>query len=456
MSNALDFTYRYETASCVTREHGHSPRLMLATFNPEHAPADFFDGALLRPRLTGQLLFTLSEIVSTRFWDPLPGASALFDPVLTSHPEILRLEGFSGCCGVYARADLSAALFNADIIGHGTTNVDFNDDMRRSLLALRDGEDVRLSIGTDEVVLTRGDQRVVERRVKLPLRWIKGFSEAQAYLARLKPHAEVPAAAALQLLRTLPRAAKPPHSGFVVASAAGLRITQRPSPGAVPVSGTHRIKVIEPLVPFARTLRVWLDPESGASGWELLFEEGSFFLLISPALNRGFSGEGQILATLAAPPSEALVAQVRAQLAWKARIDAGALASALGSAPDAVAAALAVIGSRGLAGFDAAAGHYFHRELPFDRSRTDAMQPRLLSARKLVEARAVRAVAGDRTGERVFEVRGSDTLHRVHLAGEGVRCTCPWFSTHQGQRGPCKHILAAQIINSEIADGAHA
>ncbi|MBA4766480.1 MAG: SWIM zinc finger family protein [Porphyrobacter sp.] len=456
MSNALDFTYRYETVSCVTREHGHSPRLMLATFNPDHAPADFFDGALLRSRLTGQILFTLSEIVRTRFWEPVPAGLSMYDPVLTSHPGILRLEGFSGCCGVYARADLPAALFDAEIRGRGTTNVDFNDDMRRNLLALRDGEDVRLSIGTDKVVLTRGDQRVVERKVKLPLRWIKGFSEAQAYLARLKPHAEVPAAAALQLLRTLPRAAKPPHSGFVVASAGGLRLTQRASPGAVPVIGTHRIRVIEPLLPFARRLRIWFDPESGASGWELMFEEGSFFLLLSPALNRGFSGEGQILATLAAPPPETLVAQVRAQLVWQARIAPAALAASIGSPAAAIADALAVIGSRGLAGFDAAAGHYFHRELPFHLSRVEAMQPRLAAARKLVAARAVRCLPGDRRGERVFEVEGRDTLHRVRLTGEGARCACRWFSTHQGQRGPCKHILAAQMIDSEIADGAHA
>lgn len=456
MATALDYTYRYDAASCVMREQERSPRLMLATFNPDHAPADFFDGALRRPRLTGQMLYTLSEIVRTRFYDPLPGASLLFDPVLTSHPEILRLEGFSGCCGVYARADLPAALFDADISGRGTTNVDFNDDMRRNLLALRDGEDVRLSIGRNAVVLKRGDRQVVERKVKLPLRWIKGFSEAQTYLARQTLQAEVPAAAALQLLRMLPRAARPAHSGFVVAAAGGLRLTQRALPGAVPISGTHRIRVIEPLLPFARTLRIWCDPDSGASGWELVFDEGAFFLLLSPALNRGFSGEGQILATLAAPPPEALVAQVRAQLAWQARIAPATLAASIDSPAAAIADALAVIGSRGLAGFDAAAGHYFHRELPFDLSRIDAMQPRLASARKLVETRAVRRVPGGQPGERVFEVKGSDTLHRVRLTGDGARCTCPWFSTHQGQRGPCKHILAAQIVNSEIADGAHA
>jgi predicted nucleic acid-binding Zn finger protein len=34
----------------------------------------------------------------------------------------------------------------------------------------------------------------------------------------------------------------------------------------------------------------------------------------------------------------------------------------------------------------------------------------------------------------------------VRLRAEGDRCTCPWFSKHQGQRGPCKHVLAARIF----------
>ena len=55
------------------------------------------------------------------------------DPVLTSTASILRLEGFSGCCGVYVRADLPADLFEGDVKGRGTTNVDFNDPMRNAL-----------------------------------------------------------------------------------------------------------------------------------------------------------------------------------------------------------------------------------------------------------------------------------------------------------------------------------
>ncbi len=381
---------------------------------------------------------------------------ALYDPVLTSHPDILRLEGFSGCGGVYARADLPAGLFDGETRGRGTTNVDFNEELRRGLLALRDGEHAQLSIGAEEVVLTRSNHSIVEKKVKLPLRWIKGFSEAQAYLACLKPQDEVSAADALRLVRALPQAPSRRHSANIVLGSGGFRITQRPTRNSVPVSGTHRLKLLEPLIHHARTLRVWLDPKSGASGWELCFEEGSFFLLLSPELHRGFSGEGQILHALARPPSASLVAEVRARLAWQSLIEPDSIATALDAQPDAVEAALAVLGSQGLVGFDAAAGRYFHRELPFNLAQVEATQPRLTSARKLVAARAIRAVLGGKPGERTFEVKGSETVHRVRLTEQGEKCTCPWFSKHQGQRGPCKHILAVQMIDTAEREGSPA
>jgi uncharacterized Zn finger protein len=52
------------------------------------------------------------------------------------------------------------------------------------------------------------------------------------------------------------------------------------------------------------------------------------------------------------------------------------------------------------------------------------------------------------------DVRGTDVTHRVRL-GEGVpRCTCPWFAKHQGDRGPCKHVLAAQLAIEAREDEA--
>ena len=444
MSAAIDFTYQYGFASNVALVSGR-PALSLATCDASQAKPYFFDGRVRQPRIMGELLYTLSDVVRTHFFLPRP---AILDPVLTSNEDLLRLEGFSGCCGVYARVDLPAEAFDGECLGRGTTNVDFNTPMRNALLRLRDEEEVQFAVGADEVVLSKGNQPIVEKKVKLPLRWIKGFSEVQAYQPRLRLRAEVSAAEALRFVRTLPKAAKPRMPSYAVPTGGSLRLSQRPAPGAVPILGTHRVKVIEPLLPRALSLRIWSDDDSGASAWEVRYPVGTFFLMISPEVFRGFSGEGQVLVALANPPSDAILAKVRASLKWQSQLDAGALAAMLGLDEADVTAALAVLGSRGLAGYDADAQRYFHRELPFDLEKVEEMQPRLGNARKLIEDGLVRRIAGD-PAVATYEVEGTGTTHRVRLAGEQQSCTCPWFSKYQGQRGPCKHILAASLAQED-------
>ncbi len=51
-----------------------------------------------------------------------------------------------------------------------------------------------------------------------------------------------------------------------------------------------------------------------------------------------------------------------------------------------------------------------------------------------------------------FEVAGSGVEHRVTIiSGEAAvcKCTCPWYNKHGMERGPCKHVLAAQIVLEE-------
>lgn len=454
MSAALDFTYTYAFPSGVAANDGGKPQLSLATCDANQAQPYFFDGKARQPRMMGEMLYVLSDVVRTHFFLPRP---AMLDPVLTSNEELLRLEGFSGCCGVYARVDLPTSAFDGNVQGRGTTNVDFNTDMRNALLRLRDEEDVEFAVGASEVVLSRGNQKTVEKKVKLPLRWIKGFSEVQAYQPRLSLKMEVPAPDALRFVRSLPKASRPKMPSYAVSAGRSIRLAARQQKGAVPILGTHRVKVIEPLLLRAQSLKVWADDDSGASGWEVIYPHGSFFLMISPEVYRGFSGEGQVLSALANPPSDAVLAAVRASLKWQSQIDAAAIAASLNVKPQEVENALAILGTRGLAGFDAGSQHYFHRELPFDLDKVEEMQPRLLNARKLIDAGKVRLL-GTQAGITALEVDGTGTVHRVRLpadgadgstgehGGTGEHCTCPWFSKYQGQRGPCKHILASTLL----------
>jgi len=389
----------------------------------------------------GQIRYTFSDGVRTHFFKQIP---ALLDPVVTSNESLLRLEGFSGCAGVYARVDLPRESFSGENFGRGTTNVDFNQPMRNALLRLRDGDDVDFAVGKDEVILTKGGAATVEKKVKLPVRWIKGFSEVQNYQPDLDLKFEIPAPDALRFIRSLPKSSRPKLMSYAVSAGRGLRLSQRPARGAVRFSGTHRVKILEPLLPQAKSLRIWADDESGTSAWEVILPSGGFFLMLSPETHRGFSGEGQALSALANPVGDDILAAVRAQLKWGALIEPNFIAERLALSGDEVTRALAALGTRGLAGFDVGAGQYFHRELPFDLERVEAMQPRLKNARKLIESGGVNYL-GLESGKARYGVTGTNTTHIVRLSEAGDDCTCPWFSRYQGQRGPCKHVLAARI-----------
>ena len=394
------------------------------------------------------MLLSLSSVVSSRFY--LPQLTLHIDPVVTSNEETLRLEGFSCCCGVYARVDLLAEAFDGELQRRGTTNVDFNSTMRASLAQVRDSDDVRLSIGADEVRLTRESGTVVEKKVSLPVRWIKRFAEVQSFQAGLQQRFEVSAHEARRFVRALPRGVAPKQPSFVTPLGAGLRLSQRESSGCVRVTGTDRLRLLEPLLNSAQGLRVWADDSAGTSAWEVIFEQGRFLLLISPEVWRGFSGEGQLLQRLASNEWEVALPLVQANLKWQSRIDVPQLAAQLSLAPREIESALAVLGTRGLVGFDIITGQYFHRELPFDLAKVEALQPRLKDARQLLADGKARIYqrSKDAIGAVTAEVfvQGTDVEHRVRLFPDGDKCTCPWFSKHQLDRGPCKHILAARLL----------
>jgi SWIM zinc finger len=443
---AIDHVYRYlEPSALVHAEAG--AQLRLATSN-EDAHPHFFDGRLTQPRLVGRLLRVLADLVGTRFYTPPNMLERILreaDPVVTSGGGMLRFEIFSECCSTYARVDLGPGAYEAAHQSTGTTNVDFNPVMRAALAGLRQDDAVSLSVGREGLTLRRADDAIVEKKVRLPLRWLRGFVEVQGYQAAVEPAISLTRSAALRLLRSLPRQ-RTRHATWIVPTGESARASQRRSDGGVRVAGTERLRLLERLCASAETLRIYGRVDGTSSLWELDFGSARLTLLLSAEIWRGFSGEGQALSRLLHAEPEAIAA-VRAQLAWQSRLDVEALAKATALEPEGVRDALAALGARGLVGFDAHEEAYFHRELPFDMSAVEALQPRLAAARKLA---ATGKLSLEQSGdELVATVPGSGVSHRVTLGPDDERCSCTWFSKTQGERGPCKHILAAQICSEQ-------
>src|SRR5262249_26893885 len=128
------------------------------------------------------------------------------DPVITCNDGMLRLEGFSACCGVYARLDLKGKAFDADRLETGTSNVDFNPAMRAALARLRDSERVPLEVSAAGfTVTTESSGQAFDRRVKLPFRWVKGFVEVQAHQFGMTRRFQISGVMAQRFFRELPR-----------------------------------------------------------------------------------------------------------------------------------------------------------------------------------------------------------------------------------------------------------
>lgn len=442
---ALVHTYRYAAPSALDRDGTRAHLTLAASLDPENAtPPFFFRGGLVAPRRTADAMLAVARVARTRFYVPpamLTKILAAADPVVTCTPDAVRFEAFSACAGVYTRFDLSSAGVAIEHVSRGTTNVDFNPEMRALLAKTRATEDVRLSVGADRVEVASERGTAIERKVPLPLRWIRSFGDVQAVLAGMTARLRVDGVEARRFLKELPKTAA--RASWIVRSGRGLRISQVSAADGVLAGGLHRLAMLVDVAADATELVAHGDA-TGASAWELVFPEGRLVFALSPEASRGFSGEGRLLRDLALPDAP-LVATLRARLHWNAGIEPRAFGADTGATEAEVKSALASLASHGLVGYDLAAQSYFHRELPFASAASVDLHPRLAGARRLLEAGSVGAIE-ERDGIWSAHVAASGGgVYDVRVDMEGFRCTCAWYGKHGESRGPCKHALALQM-----------
>lgn len=437
--------YRYPFASKLIADRA-IPQLALAASSAPISESLYFSGALKHPQLAAGLLLATSEIALHRYYYP-PGMVAAIiraaDPVVTAADGRLRLESFSQCCGVYARTDLLPDMLTPETFGKGTTNVDFNPPMRAALSKIRNGNSLDLRVTPDAVAVSTDDTTAVEHKVKLPLRWLKGFAEVQALAAGLEHRATLAGPAARQFLAGLSNLVKAKDRVWLAPSGGGLRLSQRASDDAIASAGLGRLAAMKSIARHAHSLRVYASP-SGISGFELDFGAARFMLVLSAAPSRGFSGEGQLLKALSSADADAALARVKGSLMWQSGIVPADLARELKVTEHQITTALALLAAQGLVGVDPHEGSYFHRALPFDLTRIEDLHPRLKDARAL-HADGEVAVENQADGAVRARVMTKDMTHRVQLKDGEFKCTCVWHARTLGESGPCKHVLAAMI-----------
>ena len=439
----VEHLYRYPCPSSL-RATDRGFALELAAELGEQKETGFFTGDVLNPLVTAGCLRAVSDLVGTRFYVPPSMLARILreaDPVATVGKDQVRFEGFSACCSTYIRHDMVEGSFEAERLSPGTTNVDFQAEMRAALARIRDGMPLRLIVHKDAVELHQPEAKIIERRVPLPVRWIKGFAEVQSHLSGMSKRFSLSRVQAQRFLRSLPRA-QADHEQWVTASPRGARLSVRASGNGVRVKGTQRLRPLEKLAGDAKQLDAWYNERQGSSAWILDFGDQRLMTVLNSEPWRGFSGDGQLLSGLSAD-DEAAVSAVKAQLKWQDTLDPDTVADLTGHERTSVERAMDVLAAQGLLGFDLVSGAYFHRVLPFDLSLIESLNPRLRSATELFNQAAVEVTQQDDVF--VAEVSSGGVVHRVTLGSDGSTCTCPWYARHRGIRGPCKHVLATEM-----------
>ncbi|SHH97007.1 hypothetical protein SAMN04488109_6338 [Chryseolinea serpens] len=436
-------TYHYAKPSTLIRE-ATADELFLAKYSEvqkKDAPC-FFWGRLKDPYITARCLITLSNVVQSSFNLSPFEWKLLKDPIVTAGNEKIRFEGFSHCAGVYARVDVLPGGHDGEFPENGTTNVDFNQAMIAALSSIGKTENVVLSVGKKEVALARGNEKVVERKVPLPTKWIKGLTTVQLFLAEAEKNFSFNKIQTLQLFQSLPNG-KPKADYYLVMRGNKPAFSPIKSNAAICIGGIHRLRLLEPLLPLADELRVFAHPQMQSTTWQLYFGAVRFSLSLSRDFWRGFSGEGAALESLIEDVPDTWIDAVDKYSYANQEFNPTLLAIEEGMDFKKVDNLTGRLSAMGLLGFDLDENHFFYRRLPFKLHRIISLNPRLKDAEKLLAENKVEiTLKSDSKIE--ARVEGTGVKHLVILEGENERCTCTWYSRHQGERGLCKHILAVK------------
>jgi hypothetical protein len=436
-------TYQYEIPSGLSKA-GSFDELFLAKYSEvqkKDAPC-FFWGRLTNPYLTARCLINLSNVVKSSFSLSPFQMAMLKDPVVTAGNGKIRFEGFSHCAGVYARVDVLPGGHDGEFLENGTTNVDFNQAMLSALSGISRRESMLLSVGKKAVTVETGNRKVVERKVPLPTKWIKGLTTVQLYLAEAEKVFTFNRIQTLQLFQSLPNG-KPKTDFYLTVQGGKPAFSPVQSASAVCIGGVHRLRLLEPLLPHLDQMRVFAHPNMQSTTWQLYFGDLRFSLSLSRDAWRGFSGEGAALESLIEDVPDSWIDLVDKYSYANQAFNPTLLAINEGIDLHKIENITGRLSAMGLLGYDLDDNQFFYRRLPFKLSRILSLNPRLKDAEKLLAENKVTITL--RTDNRVeATVAGGGVKHTVQLGGDSEKCTCTWYSKHQGERGACKHILATK------------
>ncbi len=425
-------------------------------------------------------------------------ASWILDPVITIHPDRLFFEAFSQDQSVYAMLVANPEMFatEGDIVT-GTTNVDFSAWLWAALNELRSSRETRLRVGAEGFeVKTKGAGGRFEQKVDLPDNWVRGFLQVSGAMAMPGTRLTVKAAdllAAIRFLRYTKAKLSPRALRYEFAPGEDAQIVLEPWEHVVRLRGAEhnyaerrvirtwgrrRLKLIEPLLPFATSVDIYLKGRGLPSFYAVKMPDLTFVLGLSGWTEQNWTDTGSfdLLSDTASVQSE-LIEQVHRHLADHFHASPREISSTLKQVPEAIWKACERLCRQGRAVFDVESRDFRHRELfeqPVDEAKMFPPDERVERAKALLAQNAVPFVRcepqetrktkklktpdGPITREIVYRdwrVAGNVGTEKSEIVvGDSGRiifgtCSCAFFQDNLLGKGPCEHMIALFRASAE-------
>ncbi len=417
--------------------------------------------------------------------------SWILDPVITVHPDRVFFEAFSQDRSVYAMVIVNPAMFaiEGDVVT-GTTNVDFTAWLWGALNELRSSRETWLRVGPEGFeVRTQAAGGRFQQKVDLPDAWVRGFLQVSAAMAM--PGTRLTARpgdllTAIRFLRYTKAKLSPRALRYEFTPGEDARIVLEPweqvvrlrgaehnytEPRVIRTWGRRRLNLIEPLLPFATSVDIYLKGRGLPSFYAVKLPDLTFVLGLSGGSEQSWTETGRLdLLSDPMPVGTELIARIHQQLGSRFHAAPKELAATLRLQPDLVWRACERLCRQGRAVFDVESRDFRNRELfeqPVDEAKLFPPDERLERATALLannavpfarcdpqETRKIRQLKtpeGPVTREIVYRdwrVTGNVGSEKAEIVvGDSGRiifgtCSCAFFQEHLLGKGPCEHMIA--------------
>ena len=455
-----------------------------------------FIGRVQEPFVLRQLLLALHQTITSdmRLVSKEEWLRSL-DPVITVHHDQLFFEAFSTDQSCYARLSAPLSAFEREgEVRYGTTNIDFTLGLRSALESLRSSRRTVFRVGGSGFGVTTGVGGAVldhfERKVDVPDEWVKGFLQVQGALALRAFTFDVRPVDLLSAI-TYVQENKPPSLPHgiryelqpdqpirLVLEPWERRFTLRDTlytgyERTVRLWGRKRLELLLGVLPYADRVTIGLLGRGLPHLYVCHCGPFQLALVLSGWTKQDWSTDAAF--DLLAPHTDGTVRvdRVYAYLGEHLVAPIAEIAADTSLPPYEVEQALFELCRAGRAIADPITRNYRLRELFAEALDVDTLfapDPRLTTARQLlasgrVTLRSVVPPELDESGRHethAYADVSDDAEYDVTIAVDSSgrvrfgRCECPFFQRNIMARGPCTHILAAQLAleSAPVATGA--